>query len=135
MQVGIVTGAATLRKRVSKPSFYRGMPISEDLAIVQCRVQTLTLNRPTYVGLTMLEVSKRYMYDFHYMKAKYPHAGQLKLLFTDTDSLAYAVITDSIYDDMAVDAVNKYDFSEYPLDHPLYNTSNKKSIGGISRMS
>ena len=106
--IDIVTDASTLRRKVYKPSFYRGMPISEDLAIVQCRVQTLMLNRPVYVDFTVLELSKLHMYDFHYnhMKAKYPHAGQLKLLFTNTDSLAYAVKTDSIYEDMAVDAVS-----------------------------
>ena len=71
------------------------------------------------------------MYSFHYehMKAKYPHSDQLKLLFTDTDSLAYAVQTNSIYGDMAEDAASKYDFSEYPFDHPLYDASNKKALG------
>ena len=61
------------------------------------------------------------MYSFHYnhMKAKYPFANELKLLFTDTDSLAYAVKTDSIYEYMVVDADAKYDFSEYPTTHPL----------------
>ena len=46
----------------------------------------------------MLELSKLHMYDFHYnhMKAKYPRAGQLRLLFTDTDGLAYAVQTEYI---------------------------------------
>ena len=62
------------------------------------------------------------------MKAKYPHTNQLKLLFTDTDSLAYAVQTNNIYGDMVTDAVTKYDFSEYPLDHPLYDTSNRKAL-------
>ena len=79
----------------------------------------------------MLELSKVHMYDFHYnhMIAKYPHANQLKLLFTDTDSLAYAVQTNNIYEDVVEDALKKYDFSEYPLSHPLYNTSNKKKLG------
>ena len=63
------------------------------------------------------------------MKVKYPHADELELLFTDTDSLGYAVQTDSIYVDMAEDADSKYDFSEYPADHPLYNTTNKKALG------
>ena len=36
---------------------------------------------------------------------------------------------DNIYKDMAVDAADRYDFSEYPLDHPLYNTSNRKALG------
>ena len=107
------------------------MPVSEDLAIVQYIVQTLTLNRPIYVGFTVFELSKLHTYDFHYnhMKARYPHANQLKLLFTDTDSLAYAVKTDSIYEDMVEDAASKYDFSEYPFDHPIYDSSNRKALG------
>ena len=62
------------------------------------------------------------------MKMKYPGADQLRLLFTDTDSLAYAVKTENIYKDMADDAASKYDFSEYPLEHPLYNTSDRKAL-------
>ena len=79
----------------------------------------------------MLELSKLHTYDFHYnsMYVKYPRANQLRLLFTDTDSLAYAVQTDDIYRDMADDAADRYDFSEYPLDHPLYDTSHRKAIG------
>ena len=129
VQVDIVTNATILRKRVAKPSFCRGMSITDDITVVQCKVQTLTLNRPIYVGFTVLELSKLHMYDFHYnhMKSKYPYANQLKLLFTDTDTLVYAVQTENIYEDMAVD--DRYDFSEYPTTHPLYNTSNKKALG------
>ena len=58
VQVNVVTDAGTLRERVAKPSFYRGMPITEDLAVIQCKVQTLMLNRPIYVGFTVLELSK-----------------------------------------------------------------------------
>ena len=44
-------------------------------------------------------------------------------------SLAYAVQTDDIYKDMATYAADRYDFSEYPLDHPLYDASNRKALG------
>ena len=63
------------------------------------------------------------------MKVKYPCADQLRLLFTDTGSLAYGVQTENIYKDMASDAATKYDFSEYPINHPLYDTSNRKALG------
>ena len=43
----------------------------------------------------------------NHMKIKYPHADQLRLLFTDPDSLAYAVQTENIYEDMASDAATK----------------------------
>ena len=69
----------------------------------------------------MLELSKLHTYDFHY--------NHNRLLFMDTDSLAYDVQTDDIYRDMADDAASQYDLSEYPLDHPLYDTSNRKPLG------
>ena len=83
-------------------------------------MQILTLDRPIYVGITLPELSKLHMYDFHYnhMKEKYPRANQLRLLFTDTDSLGCAVQTYDIYKDMDVEAADRCDFSEYPFDHP-----------------
>ena len=71
------------------------------------------------------------MYDFHYnhMKVKYPRANQLRLLFTDTDNLACAVQTEDMHKDMATDAADRYDFSEYPLDHPLYGAFSRKALG------
>ena len=62
------------------------------------------------------------------MRVKYPRLGQLGLLFTDTDSLAYVVQRDDVYRDMAEDAANRCDFSEYPLDHPLYGATNIKAL-------
>ena len=129
VQVDIVTVASLPRKTMAKPSFCRGIPITDDITVVQCKVQTLTLNRPIYVGFAVLELSKLHMYDFHFnhMKGKYHYADQLRPLFTDTDSLAYAVQTNDIYEDMAVD--DNYDFSKFPLNYPLYNTSNKRTLG------
>ena len=80
---------------------------------------------------SLLELSKLHMSDFHYnhMCVKYPRANQLRLLFTDTESLAYVVQADDIYRDMAGDAASRYDFSEYPLVHLLYAASNRKVLG------
>ena len=95
-----------------------------------CKVATRTLNRPIYVAF-QLELSNLHMYDFHYnhMCVIYPRANQLRLLFTDTDSLANAVHTDDIYIDIVDDAASWYDFREYSLDHPFYDTSNRKALG------
>ena len=96
----------------------RGNPITDCLTVIQYTVATLTLNRPIYVGFSVLDSSKLHMYNFHYnhMCVKYPLRDQLRLLFTGTDCLAYAVQTEDIYRDMAEDAATHYDFSEYPLD-------------------
>ena len=122
MNVELVIDA---RKRAAKPTFCRGDPITDCLTLIQCKIATLTLNRPIFVGFTVLELSKLHIYDFHYnhMKVKYLHANKLRLLFTDTDSLAYAVRTDDICEDMATDTADRYDFREYPL------VSNRKALG------
>ena len=60
------------------------------------------------------------------MCVKYPSPDQLRLLFTDTDSLAYAVQTEDIHRDMLEDAATHYDFSEY---HPLYSAIDRNEIG------
>ena len=88
---------------------------------------SLLLNRPIHVGFTVLELSKVHMYNFHYniCLQTFP---QTKLLFTDTDSLAYAVDNVDVYKKMAT-IKNEFDFSEYPKDHFLYNMDNMKEVG------
>ena len=103
VQVELITDAGILRKRVARPNSYRGNPITDCLTAIQCTVATLTLNRPIYVGFSVLDLSKLHMSNFHYNHVKYPRHGQLRLLFTDTDSLAYDVQTEDIYRDMAED--------------------------------
>ena len=87
----------------------------------------LVLNRPIQVGFAILELSKYHMYEFHYntwMK-RFPNST---LLFTDTDSLAYEIIGHDLYTGMA-EMKDKFDFSEYPKDHPLYSIDNMKKVG------
>ena len=88
----------------------------------------LKLNKPIYVGFSILEMSKILMYDFHYNKMKARYEENIKLLFTDTDSLCYEIKTEDIYQDMA-EELEEYDTSEYPTDHPLYSITNKKVLG------
>ena len=55
-------------------------------------------------------------------------AQKAKLLFTDTDSLTYHIQMEDIYQDMKQDQ-DLFDTSEYPTDHFLHSTVNKKVIG------
>lgn len=86
------------------------------------------LNRPIYVGFSILDLSKTLMYDFHYNYMKTKYGSKAQLLFTDTDSLCYDVTTDDLYRDLKDDK-DSFDFSSYPKQHPLYDATNKKVIG------
>ena len=67
------------------------------------------------------------MYEFHYNYIKAKNDDRATLLFADTDSLCYSIRTNDIYRDMQEDA-DLFDFSEYPPDHFLYSTQNKKVL-------
>ena len=85
------------------------------------------MNKPIYVGFSILELSKLIMYDFHYnyFKEKY----DVRLLFTDTDSLVYEINgVDNIYEKIYLDK-HLFDFSNYPKDSKFYDDTNMKVIG------
>ena len=57
----------------------------------------LTLNRPIYVGFTVLELSKWLLYDFHHNFIKNHFA--VILLFTDMDILTYEITSKDVYEE------------------------------------
>ena len=128
VNVEVLTNREKALKRVCKPSFKRSLTIREDLAIMQCSIANLELNKPVYVGFSILDLSKLLMYEFHYNKMLQKYKDNINLCFTDTDSLLYEIITNDIYKDM-FDNIDDYDFSDYPMDHYLYNNLHKKEIG------
>jgi hypothetical protein len=95
----------------------------------------ILLNKPVYLGQTVLDDSKEMMYDFHYnyMMKQFPRKD-INLLFTDTDSLCYHIKTDNL-DQIFAKRKDLFDFSNYDKDHPLYSTSNKKVIGKMKNES
>ena len=73
----------------------------------------LMLNKPIYVGFTVLDLSKWNMYDFHYNFIKKNFDAEL--LFTDTDSLIYEIKSEDVYENF-LKHKHLFDFSNYPKD-------------------
>ena len=115
-------------KLASKPTFVSNKIINENLVAIHKIKETLLLNRPAYVGMCILDLSKTLMYEFHcnYIKRKY--GEKAKSLFSDTDSLCYETETEDAYKDFWNDK-DKFDNSDYKEDCPFYDNSNKKVIG------
>ena len=68
-----------------------------DLVAIRKIKVTLTLNKPAYVGICILHLRKALMYEFHYDYIKDKSSSNSRLLFTDTDSLMYDIITEDVY--------------------------------------
>ena len=66
------------------------------------KTQTL-MNRPVYLGLSILDLSKTTMYEFWYDYVKPKYGENSKLCYMDTDSFIVYVKTDDIYKDIAGD--------------------------------
>jgi hypothetical protein len=116
------------RKLTSKPSVHAYAIFNEDRVAIHMLKQKLYLNRPIYVGFSILNLSKTLMYDFHYNYMKKTYGPNAQLLFTDTDSVCYAISTEYVHQDMIKDK-HLFDTSEYDPEHPLYSTENKKVLG------
>ena len=128
VDVKLVTNENKLDKLTSKPTYVSSKIFNENLMAVHKVKETLTLNRPAYVGMCILDLSKTLMYDFHYNYIKKKYNDRAKLLFTDTDSLTYEIETVDAYKDFWTDK-DMFDNSDYPENSPYYCNTNKKIIG------
>ena len=132
VDVKLVTNEKKLDKLTAKPTYVSSKIFNENLMAVHKVKETLTLNRPAYVGMCILDLSKMLMYDFHYNYIKKKYNNRARLLFTDTDSLTYEIEAEDVYKDFWNDK-DVFDNSDYPKSSPYYCNVDKKSLGN-SRM-
>ena len=123
----LVTNEKKLDKLTSKPTFVSSKIFNENLMAVLKVKETLTLNRPAYVGMCILDLSKTLMYDFHYNYIKKKYDNRARLLFTDTDSLTYKIEAEDVYKDVW-NAKDIFNNSNYLESSPYYFNVNKKSL-------
>ena len=131
VDVKLVNTKEKFKKLVAKPNFRSRKIFSENLVSVHMKKISLTMNKPVYLGMCILELSKTIMYDFHYQYIKPKYGEKAKLLFTDTDSLMYEIETEDFYKDISGDVKNRFDTSDYPENHPsgIPTGINKKVLG------
>ncbi|XP_053202895.1 uncharacterized protein LOC128387677 [Panonychus citri] len=127
-KVKVITNGEQALKLIRKPMFEHFYILDNDLAIIKMRKFEVKLDKPIYLGFTVLELSKLRMYELHY-DYFYPRYGdKLKLVYTDTDSFIYHIQTDDFYNDLkSMGPI--MDFSDYPQTHFLYDPINKKKLG------
>ena len=128
VDIRLVTNEKKLDKLTSKPTFISSKIFNENLMAVHKVKETLTLNRPAYVGMCILDLSKTLMYDFHYNYIKKKYNNRARLLFIDTDRSTYEIEAEDIYKDFWNDK-DTFDNSDYLESSPYYCNVSKKIIG------
>ena len=87
------------------------------------------MNKPIYLGLSILEISKTLMYEYWYDYMKPKYGNDVKFCYMDTDSFVMNIKTNDFYNDIANDVESRFDTSNYEVNRPLPTGKNKKVIG------
>ena len=87
------------------------------------------MNKPIYLGLSILDISKILMYEFWYDYMKPKYGNDIKLCYMDTDSFVMNIKKEDFHKDIANDVEKSFDTSNYEVDRPLPTGKNKKVIG------
>ena len=127
--IKLVTTDKKGNKLVSEPNYHTINYISEDLSIIEMKRTKVKMNKPIYLGLSILDISKILMYEFWYDYMKPKFDDNVKLCYMDTDSFIINIKTEDFYKDIANDVEKRFDTSNYEVDRPLPTGKNKKVIG------
>ena len=125
--IELVTTDKKRSKLVSEPNYHTINLISENLSIIEMKRTKIKMNKPIYLGLSIL--SKLLMYEFWYDYMKPKYGDNVKLCYMDTDSFVMNIKTEDFYKDIANDVEKRSDTSNYEVDRPLSTGKNKKVIG------
>ena len=127
--IKLVTTDIKINKLVSEPNYHTMNYISEDLSIIEMNKTKVKMNKPIYLGLSILDINKILMYEFWYDYKKPKYGNRVKLCYMDTDSSVMNIKTNDFYKDIANDAEKRFGTSNYECNRPLPRGKNKKVIG------
>ena len=121
----LINSERDFEKHTGKPTHIAHKMFDKNYAAIHEIKPVLALNKPIYVGFTVLELSKWLMYDFHYNFIKQHFDAEL--LFTDTYSLAYEIRSEVVYEE-SFKPEHLFDLSNYPKDSKFFDPFNKKLL-------
>ena len=127
--IKVVKSDKKRNKLVSEPNFHTMKLIDNNLAIIEMKKVKVKMNKPIYLGLSILDISKITMYEFWYDYVKIKYQDKARLCYMDTDSFVVNIKTKDFYKDISQDVNKRFDTSNYTFDRPLPTGINKKVIG------
>ena len=129
-KVRLVNCSEKLLKFANKPTFQRVELLGPKIAAVELKNHTVKLDKPIFIGFTVLELGKKVMYQFLYLFLPKIFGTWYTVhpLYSDTDSFLLKIVAnnESAPTPNDIYRVNSkyFDFSNFPTTHPLYHTRN-----------
>ena len=100
-------------KLVSEPNYHTTKRFSENLLATEMKKTKLKMNKPVYLGMSILDIRKSLMYEFWYDYIKPKYGDRTKLCYMDTESFVNYIETENFYEDIANDVERWFDTSNY----------------------
>ena len=126
--IKLVTTDKRRKQLVSEPNYYTTKSFSENLLIIEMKKTKVKMNKPVYLGLSILEISKTLMHEFWYDYMKPKYGDNVKLCYMDTDSFIMHIKTEDFYKDIADNVEKRFDTPNYEVNRQLPTEKNKKVI-------
>ncbi len=126
MRVRLHSKVTSLLRCVSSFTFKSFTIVDKNLVQTNHTMGLIKHDRPIYIGFTILELSKYFMYDFYYNTLMKNLKCELELGMSDTDSLLFKVDNSKVFRKHIRDHM---DYSNYPPDHPRFSLLNKAKLG------
>ena len=127
--IKLITNTKAYLKNVMKANFKSGVLFSENVMGCKMGKIKVVMNKLVYLGQAILDLSKTVIYEFHYDYMLLKYGENLKLCYTDTNSLVYDIQTEGFYSDIADYMTERFDTSNYDVERPLPMGKNKKVFG------
>ncbi|XP_070529810.1 uncharacterized protein [Cardiocondyla obscurior] len=117
---------------ISKPNFHSRSIFAENLVAIEMRKLEVKFNKPIYVGMCILDISKTCLYEFHHEYMQPLYQNKCKIMYTDTDSLIYHIECEDVYEIMKRD-INRFDTSDYACDNVYGIPQVNKKVPGLMK--
>ena len=129
--IKLVTAGKRRNQLVSERNYHSTKWFSKNVLATEMKNTKVKMNKPVYLGLSILEISKTLMYKFWYDYMKPKDDDNVKLCYMDTDSSIMHIKTEDFYNNIANDDKKRFDTSNYDVNRPLPTGKNKKVIGSM----
>ena len=128
--IKLVTTDKRRNQLASEPNYHTTKYFSENLMAIEMKKTKVKMNKPIYLGMSILDISKTLMYEFWYDYIKPKYQDKAKLCYMDTDSFVIHIKTEDFYEDIANDVEKWFDTSNYDENdkRPLPIGKNKKVV-------
>ena len=106
--IKLVTTGKRRNQLVSEPNYHKTKYFSENLIAMEMKKTKVKMNKPIYLGMSMLDISRTLIYEIWYnfgmiLDTKPKYQDRAKLCYMDTDSFVIHIITEDFYKDIAND--------------------------------